>query len=87
MARARAKRRRTSSQTFCERADVYCPRESRPQRFGLEALAVLALLYVSATAFSGPSLPSDARGGSAPPLKPPRKTYPEKGAADGTAER
>lgn len=77
--RGGAKRRRRGSQTFCERADAYCPRERRSSSgFGLESLAMLALLYIGATALSSGSAPA----GSAPQLKPPKKTQP--GAAEET---
>ena len=88
----RAKRKRRGSQTFCERADVYCPRERRSSSgFGLESLAILALLYVGATALSSGSSVTDVSG-SPPQLKPPRKTQPgaaepETEAGDGSAKQ
>lgn len=90
MPKRREKRKRLSSQTFCERADSYCPREPRSQLgFGLQSLAIFALLYVGAKALSSGAGPDD-RGGSGQLLKPPRKTQPgaaETEASDGSTQR
>lgn len=91
-AKKKSRARRLASQTFCERADDYCPRERKAKAGALEAAAAVALMFVAAMALgsgAGEGSAGGERGGSAPQLKPPRKTTPavNQGASDGTAEQ